>query len=64
MHDSFFATIEHMLVHTGKKTLGVWTSPVGTSSTPLDEMAKKTEEWVYTMFTGKSFYCMLWVELD
>ena len=38
--------IEHTAVYTAKRTLGVWTSPVGDSKATLETMQNKVEKWI------------------
>ena len=46
MPDGSQVQIEYAAVDTAKKTLGVWTNPVGDSKASLYRMQNKADEWI------------------
>ena len=56
--------IEHAAVDTAKKTLGVWTSPVGDFKTALETMQNKANEWIARSKEGILSRRDVWFLLD
>ena len=44
--DGSYAPIDHLSVDTARETLGVYTCPSGKSSSHIDAMKKKAQEWI------------------
>jgi hypothetical protein len=64
MPDGTMASIDHLPVDQAKKTLGVWTSPVGDSDGAMVAMREKAQEWVDKAKEGKLRRRDVWFLLD
>ncbi|HSN22990.1 MAG TPA: hypothetical protein VLS45_02270, partial [Methylomicrobium sp.] len=64
MPDGTTAKIDHLPVTTDKKTLGIWTSPVGSSAGAMTAMREKAQEWVDKAKEGHLKRSDIWFLLD
>ena len=64
MPDGTMAKIDHLPVTTSKESLGVWTSPVGSSEGAMTAMRTKAQEWVDNAKEGHLRRRDIWFLLD
>ena len=64
MPDGSFAEIDHLPVSESKETLGVWSSPDGSTTGAIARIKKKAQEWVDRAKEGKLRRRDVWFLLD
>ena len=64
MPDGTSAKIDYLPVIEAKKTLGVWTSPVGSSVGALTDMKEKAQEWIDKAKKGRLRRRDIWFLLE
>lgn len=58
------ATIEHLLIHEAKKTLGVYACPTGCGKAQLEAMNEKAQEWIDNAKNGNIHRRHLWFSIE
>ncbi len=62
--DGHLCPISHTSVSVAQKTLGIWTSPDGSSKAQLDHMRSKAQEWVDRLSLGPLPRHLIWLSIN